>query len=145
MKLSRATGYALQLLVLLARQPDGRGATLTALAVPRGLPVSFLANVSAALVRAGILESWTGGGGGSSLARRAEDVTLLDVIEAVDGPLTFRAVGPVWLNRELLDEDLEARLAAICADLAELVRREWGAVTLADLAWPESKRRRGRP
>jgi Rrf2 family protein len=94
------------------------------------MPGGFLLKSLTPLVAAGVLRSDLGLGGGFRLARPARSITLLEVVEAVDGPVRGEAsqVG----GRE--HARLDAKLQAVCEGLAEVVRRRLGKVSLADLA-----------
>jgi Rrf2 family protein len=86
MELGRRADYALRATLDLARhEGKRRKARETAGAVD--VPQQYLPQVMAALVRAGIVVSVAGRDGGYLLARRPEEVSLLDVVEAVDGPI----------------------------------------------------------
>ena len=81
-----ATEYAIRGLSELAgRNPDGP-ILLDEIVAGTGLPRDFVAKIFQKLVRAGILSSAKGRGGGFTLAREPHDVTLLDIVEAVEGP-----------------------------------------------------------
>jgi Rrf2 family protein len=125
MKLTRGCGYALHALEYLAALGDGGPATARDIAEERGLPGDFLSKALVPLVRAGLLVSLRGPGGGFRLTRPASRISLLEVVEAVDGPLRGEAprVGV-----------LDARLRAVCERAADLVRRRLGQVRLSDLA-----------
>src|SRR6516165_5785541 len=92
MKLSFAATYALRAVVYMAAQKETRSVSSQEIAKKRELPERFLLKVLKPLVSAGILQSVRGPGGGYRLARPATKITLLEVIEAVDGPI--RGVAP---------------------------------------------------
>jgi Rrf2 family protein len=129
MRFSNASTYAVHALAhLAAAGPDHRVASHD-IARARGIPERFLLKVLRPLVSAQLVRSLKGPHGGYQLARPATDVTLLEVVEAVDGPL--RGEAPVWgPNRGGLD----ARLREVCEEVAGLVRRRLGRVRLSDLA-----------
>jgi Rrf2 family protein len=87
MRLSRASRWALYGLSHLAGCPPGRPVPLAEIARRYGLPAKHLAKVFGTLVRAGILKSTRGIKGGFVLGRRADRISPLEIIEAVDGPL----------------------------------------------------------
>jgi Rrf2 family protein len=97
MKLSNASGYAVSALAHLARH-DGRLLPSGAIAEAAGLPDRFLVKVLTPLVRARVLYSVRGPLGGYRLARPAKGITLLEVVEAVDGPV--RGEAPRWASRQ---------------------------------------------
>jgi Rrf2 family protein len=86
MKLSRASTYAFYGLTYLASQPD-RIVPLPEVSSRCGVPEKHLAKIFQMLARAGILTSARGVNGGFSLARPAGEISPLDVIEIVDGPI----------------------------------------------------------
>jgi Rrf2 family protein len=130
MKLSRASTYALQAVVGMSGQQDGQvvGSHLTAQA--HGLSGKFLLRLLLSLVRAEILYSRKGPNGGYRLAKCATKITLLDIIEAVDGPLR----GEVPASEVKGEQRLIARLGEVCQRITDHDRRELGKVTVADLA-----------
>jgi Rrf2 family protein len=130
MKLSRACGYALRALTYLARHGGDDPVVSRQIAEAHGLSEFFLAKALKPLVSARVLRSLRGSRGGVRLARPARDITLLEVVEAVDGPVRGDAprVGTGGAAR------LDRRLQAVCDAVAEGVRRRLRKVTLADLA-----------
>lgn len=87
MKISRSTGYALVAVGYIA-QNYKEGAVLAArISKEYSIPLEYLLKILQQLVRANVLRSKRGPRGGFFLARPAESITLLEVIEAVDGPL----------------------------------------------------------
>ena len=129
MKLSLASSYAVTALVYLVREKPEAPVAAIKMARVEGLPAQFLRTLLKPLVGAGILRSVRGPNGGYRLARAPKDITLLEVVEAVDGP--FRAmVEPV--NKE--GASLDKRLQVVCDEALALVCSRLAAVTLAELA-----------
>jgi len=83
--LTRRADYAIRATLALARAPDGERQSVSRIAAAERIPVRFLPQVMRDLVRAGLVEGATGRAGGYWLARRPDEVSLLDVIEAVEG------------------------------------------------------------
>jgi Rrf2 family protein len=129
MKLTRACAYALHALVHLATAGRGRPLTLRHIAGARGIPEKYLGSALKLLVDAGILRSTKRPGGGFRLARPAAAISLLEVVEAVDGPL--RCIDPLSEGGQ---GPLGGRLQAVCDQVTELLRRRLGEVRLAELA-----------
>jgi Rrf2 family protein len=127
-KLSSATGYALQALVFLARSGGSRPVASHAAAAAHGIPERFLLKCLKPLVSAGVLRSVKGPNGGYRLARPAGEVTLLEVVEAVDGPV--RGLAPEVGAGGALGRKLQA----VCDKVAGVVREGLGGVTVKDLA-----------
>ena len=84
MNLSRRTDYALRLVAALASDPQ-RVASVRSVSEKQDVPYAFARSIQHDLVEAGLVESQRGAGGGMRLARDPEDLTLLDVINAIDG------------------------------------------------------------
>jgi Rrf2 family protein len=91
MRLSFGSAYALRALVHLMSGKENAPVPSRVIAAVQGLPERFLGKVLKPLVTARILHSLKGPNGGYRLARPADRISLLDVIEAVDGPLRGRA------------------------------------------------------
>ena len=85
--------YALHALVELQRRGDAVPVPIAELARRRDIPVQFLEQLFATLRRAGLLRSQRGVKGGYSFARPAEEITVLEVVEQLDGPLGADASG----------------------------------------------------
>jgi Rrf2 family cysteine metabolism transcriptional repressor len=85
--------YALSALVELHRQGNSGPVPIAELARRRQIPVQFLEHLFATLRRAGILSSQRGVKGGYSFARPAGEVTVLELVELLDGPLGTGASG----------------------------------------------------
>ncbi|HZY90054.1 MAG TPA: Rrf2 family transcriptional regulator [Gemmataceae bacterium] len=128
MKLTRACFYALYALEYLAGRPPGPPVASHHIAAARGIPERFVLKVLKPLVSAGLLLSLKGPNGGYRLARPAARITLLEVVEAVDGPLPVHS--PLALEG---GERLEARLGAVCQEVADLVRNRLGEARVSDL------------
>jgi Rrf2 family protein len=87
MQITRQADYAVRAMVYLAQLgPEKRAATGT-IAQEKNIPPSFLAKIVSQLSVAGLLQTSRGARGGVSLAKPAEAISLLDVIEAIDGPI----------------------------------------------------------
>ena len=94
--LSQTTEYALRLVVQLASQRD-RPITIPELARSTKIPEGYLAKVLRQLARAGLVRSQRGPNGGSVLGRPAGEISVLDVVQAVD-PLQRIEVCPLGLK-----------------------------------------------
>jgi Rrf2 family protein len=131
MKLTRSSAYALTAMACLARQ-GGRGMVPSrALAAhAKQVPERFLLKLLLPLVSAGILRSVRGPGGGYRLARPANAISVLDVIEAVDGPVR----GSVPEVGAGAGAAFNRRLLAACEAATELTRRRLERTSIADLA-----------
>jgi Rrf2 family protein len=87
MQITRQADYAIRAVRYLAKQgPNQRSATST-VAQEMKIPPSFLAKIISQLSIAGLLHTSRGARGGVTLARDAKEISLLDVVEAIDGPI----------------------------------------------------------
>ncbi|MCB9112176.1 MAG: Rrf2 family transcriptional regulator [Anaerolineales bacterium] len=86
MQITRQADYAVRAILHLARNGDTRTATST-IAEEQKIPPSFLAKIISQLSIAGLLHTSRGARGGVTLAREPKDISLLEVIEAIDGPI----------------------------------------------------------
>ncbi len=91
MKISRSTGYAFVAVGFIAGA--GKKTPIQAATVSReyNIPLEYLLKILQQLVRVNVLRSKRGPRGGFFLARDAEDITLLNIIEAVEGPMLAQA------------------------------------------------------
>jgi DNA-binding IscR family transcriptional regulator len=85
--------YALKALTELGRQGGDSPVPIGELARRRGIPVQFLEQLFAVLRRAGVLKSQRGVKGGYSFAREPSSITVLEIVELLDGPLGGGAEG----------------------------------------------------
>jgi Rrf2 family protein len=129
MQLNNASRHAITALVYLVREKPTDAVPSHKIARTEGIPESFLARVLQPLADVGILSSVKGPNGGYHLARAPKDITLLEVVEAVDGALLADA-GAVGKEGAALDK----RLQAVCDGVVAVVRERLGKVTLAELA-----------
>jgi Rrf2 family protein len=100
-RVSAKTDYALRAAVELAAAPDDKPVKGERIARAQEIPLRFLENILMQLRHAGLVDSRRGADGGYRLARPATEVTLADVIRAIDGPLA----GVSGARPETLDFD----------------------------------------
>jgi Rrf2 family protein len=95
MQLTRAADYASRVMVHLAGLPAGTRLSLPALAEAVEVPEQFLSKVLQMLGRSGLIQSQRGAAGGFELAADPERISMLDVVEAIEGPLQLNlCLGP---------------------------------------------------
>ncbi len=87
MKFSKATDYGLLLLIDLAKLGHGEYTSVRQVARSKGISERFLSSIVRELANAGILSSRRGTNGGIRLARPSNEISLADVIEALEGPI----------------------------------------------------------
>jgi len=91
MQLTRAADYAVRIMIYLAGLPQGSRPNRAALAEAGEIPEAFVGKILQSLARAGFIDSQRGMKGGFSLSVSPDDVTLLDVVEAIEGPTRLNA------------------------------------------------------
>ena len=151
--LSQTTEYALRLVVQLASQPDAP-VTIPALARSTRIPEGYLAKVLRQLSRAGLVRSQRGPSGGSVLGRAPAEISVLDVVQAVD-PLQRIKVCPLGLkthgaNLCPLHRRLDQAIASVesafrRSSLAEIVGDQQGSRPLCEDPRPRRTAGGGRP
>lgn len=87
MQITRQADYAVRAVLYLTRLGIGNRAATSAIAEDQHIPPSFLAKIVSQLSIAGLLSTSRGARGGVTLARKPEDISLLEVVEAIDGPI----------------------------------------------------------
>ncbi len=95
LRLSKKTDYALIALKDLASSPPGTSSSAREIAARYDIPVEFMAKVLQKLAKDGLLASHQGTHGGYLLGRPATDMSVADVIQAIDGPLMVTACSDV--------------------------------------------------
>ena len=138
MQVTRATDYAVRVLVYLAGLPAGANVRRSEIAKATDAPESFLSKVLQQLVQARMISSQRGSGGGFRLAMASEQVSLLDVVEAIEGPTRLNACmepGPScnrknWCGAHSVWVEAQAALEQVLrgATVAEMARRSAEAV-----------------
>lgn len=132
MNINQATDYGFRAVLYLA-QKDGREWTdAHTISEHEIIPIRFLLKIMPNLIRAGIVKSQRGIGGGYALARNPKDISLLDVVEAIEGP--------IYLNRCLENEDYCSKHGApVCKihrtleEIQDLLSSELSRRNFADL------------
>ena len=122
MQITRQADYAVRAVLYLSRVGNNQRSATSTVAKEQHIPPSFLAKIISQLSIAGLLHTSRGARGGVTLARDPREITLLEVIEAIDGPIRLNeCVGdesactfdhdcplrPVWCDAQ---EELVKRL-----------------------------------
>jgi Rrf2 family protein len=128
MEITRQADYAIRAILYLAEHEKNGRAPTNVIAEAKHIPPSFLAKIISQLSVAGLVNTSRGARGGVTLARPSREITLLEVIEAIDGPISINEcaldlsvcrfgkeclVGPVWCK---LQEELVTRLREVSFD-----------------------------
>ncbi|HWT66084.1 MAG TPA: Rrf2 family transcriptional regulator [Terracidiphilus sp.] len=135
MQLTRAADYGVRVMVYLAGRPEGERTMLPVLAEATDTPMSFLSKVLQALTRAQLISSWRGKAGGFAILPEGRSASMLDVIEAIDGPIFLNIclisgqdcrrmpecpAHPVWARaqRAMFDVLNNATIASMACEVA---------------------------
>lgn len=130
MEISRKTDYALRMLAALAEDPSGVVSVRTA-ARESGVPYSFARSIQHDLAVAGIVENTRGAAGGMRLAVDPAQTTLLDIVEAVQGPVLISGCG--GSAGEPCPRQGSCHYTAVWCNAERLLHSFFSAVTLRQL------------
>ena len=129
MQITRQADYAVRAVLYLAQLGAEQRAATSQIAQEQSIPPSFLAKIVSQLSVAGLLQTSRGARGGVSLARPPEQISLLEVVEAIDGPILLNEcvsnagacqfgdscpMKPIWCDAQ---SELVQRLGATTFDL----------------------------
>src|SRR4051794_33535724 len=131
-KVSTRGDYAARALLSLALHGSERPTSVKEIAERTGLPQPYLEQIPLAVKGAGLVRSKRGVGGGYVLARDPEEITLGQVISAVDGPIVVGDFGNPHENGACEHEG-QCILLAVWADVGEHMRQHLDSYTLADM------------
>jgi Rrf2 family protein len=131
MRISAKADYAVRAVAELAAADGEKPVKAERIATAQGIPLNFLENILGELRHAGVVRSHRGAEGGFRLAKPAEEVTVADVIRAVEGPLaSVRGGPPEDSNYNGAASSLPQVWIAVRANLRRVMER----VTVADIA-----------
>lgn len=140
MKLTRASSYALHAVAYMIQRKSDKPVTSHEIAQERAIPERFLLKVLRPLVSARVLTSIKGPNGGYRLARSPADITLLEIVEAVDGPIRGAAPPPEKKDKERFPRykpetnvPLYNKLETLCKSSADLLRKQFEKVKISEL------------
>ena len=133
MRLSHLADYAVVLMTAAARRPADARLSATELSVETGVPLPTAQKLMGQLAATGLLRSARGAAGGYSLAKPAAEISLADMVEAVEGPIAMTACsgheGPSDCAL-----DAHCRIKPHMGVVGDAVRSALGAVSLTELA-----------
>ncbi|RCS49233.1 Rrf2 family transcriptional regulator [Bremerella cremea] len=128
MKLSRTVAYALQATMQLAVSDSDTPVPCSQIASKGEMPERFLLQVLRSLVNHGVLRSTRGVDGGYMLIRSPEEISLLDVIEAIEGPLDSKLPLPA-----APDDITQVNLQKALQDVTATARKQLEAIKISHL------------
>lgn len=85
-RVNRQTDYAIRVVLALAKQPQGTRLSSASIGKEMLIPAAFLSRIVAQLAQAGVVETFPGRDGGLQLARPADEISLRDIVELMEGP-----------------------------------------------------------
>ena len=133
MKVSTRGDYASRALLSLALHAEASGPTsVRDIAERTGLPQPYLEQILLALKGAGLVRSKRGVGGGYVLARDPSEITLGQIVSAVDGPIAVGDFGEPHKNGAC-DHEGQCMLLVVWSEAGELMRSHLDSFTLADM------------
>lgn len=131
MQITRAAEYGMLGLIALARRPVGDVVMIEALCSEEEVPVSFLGKIFQSLAKAGIVKSARGSGGGFSLTRVPSEISALEIIEAIEGPIALQRCLDI---DEGCEHSTGCALCGLLAEAQDRVKEVFGKSSLAELA-----------
>jgi Rrf2 family protein len=144
LRISRASTYAVLAAIQLSESPASPPVPCSQLAQLGDMPERFLLQVLRTLVNEGLLKSTRGVDGGYRLAKPLSQISLLEIVEAIDGPIQ-----PELPQIGGLTPQSQRKMTEVLGDIASDAKRRLGALTLSQLkpatnsAAPSKARRTG--
>ena len=132
MRLTHLADYAVVLMTAAARRPPGERLRATDLAQDTGVPLPTAQKLMQHLASAGLLIGQRGAGGGYALARPVSEISLADIVEAIEGPIVLTQCAD-GVNHECA-LDTHCRVKPHMGIVGNAVRGALGAVSLSELA-----------
>ena len=129
MKISLSTGYAMASVGYIAQHYKEGKISATHISKEYNIPIEYLFKILQPLVKANVLQSRKGPGGGFTLARPAKDITLLEIIEAIEGPMFFH----MQLPEKAKIEPFIRKMEKVCLSTTEKVRDLYSKAKLSEM------------
>jgi Rrf2 family protein len=131
LRLSKKADYALMAMKHLAKKPGAPSTSAREIAEQYDIPIELMAKVLQRLVRTGLLVSTQGTRGGYSLSRAPRSISVADVIQAIDGPLTVTACST---EKNDCEQYSKCSIRDPLWQIRERITATLGTVTIAELA-----------
>jgi FeS assembly SUF system regulator len=135
MRLTHLADYAVVLMTAAARYPAGARLSATELSADTGVPLPTAQKLMGQLAACGLLTSVRGASGGFALARPAPEISLADIVEAVEGPIAMTVCSE---GRSDCALDAHCRVKPHMGAVGDAVRGALNAVSLTSLCGPAS-------
>jgi Rrf2 family protein len=130
LRLTNAGDYAIRSMIFIASLPEDAVVLRSEICETQKIPSSFMAKILRSLVRAQLLRSTRGVNGGFSLARPASKVTLLDILESIEGPLALTDCVP---SPEECEHSMNCPANAVWGRVQNSIKEILRSSTLEDL------------
>jgi|SRR5688572_27558215 FeS assembly SUF system regulator len=132
MRLTHLADYAVVIMTAAARREAGARLSASELAQETGVPLPTTQKLMGRLAAEGLLTSVRGASGGFALARPADAITLVDIVEAVEGPIAMTMCAD-GVNHDCV-LDAHCRVKPHMGVVGNAIRGALGAVSLTELA-----------
>jgi len=129
MRMNRSTGYALLAVGYIAQHKDEPIILSQTISKEYNIPVEYLLKIMQQLVRANVLRSKRGPRGGFSLARSVTKITMLDIVEAVEGPIDR----PLGVTEQAPKEKFANKAEKAYGQVITQARNSFKKITVSDL------------
>lgn len=131
MHLTRQSDYGVRAVLHLASIPYGDVIQTREIAAREDIPAKYLPSIIRTLARAGLIRTMRGNQGGVTLARPPEEITLREVIEAIEGPIVL--VQCMKGSSNCIHQD-NCPFLPVCEDIQQMMVDQLEGTTFADLA-----------
>jgi Rrf2 family transcriptional regulator, iron-sulfur cluster assembly transcription factor len=131
LQLSMIGEYALRAMLYICSKPFGTSYQISEIAEKNGIPDNFLRKIIPLLKKANLLNSQRGNGGGITLQKRAEDITPLEIINAVEGPILLNKC---LIHDKFCSRDDFCSFHTLWADAQQQLKDKLASRNLSELA-----------
>lgn len=129
MKISRSTGYALVAVGYIAQHSQESSVLAARISKEYKIPLEYLLKILQQLVRANVLRSKRGPRGGFFLSKPTEEITMLEIIEAVDGPMSTH----LHLSEQTNNAPFSLKMEKVCREATQKAKDIFENTKLADV------------
>lgn len=136
MQLSRKADYGIRLLLELAMLPPGARTSTSEIAERQNIPISFLSKIARELAQAGLVRTYPGLGGGLELGRNAGELTLLQAMEALEGPMAFARC---TLDPDSCPRSGHCPMHQVWKSMESTIKNRLGEITFLEIAEREKQ------
>jgi Rrf2 family protein len=136
MQIPRRVDYGLRAVIYLSGQNSEKCCSIREIAKHQGVPKKFLEKIIRDLIRGGLIKSKRGSCGGYTLARRPDEISFSNVIEALEGPISVNACMDHTLG---CDQIPRCTMIGVWSEVQRSVTEVLSRTTMADLQQPACK------